>query len=270
MLQFRAYKAFFIMILASLGGLGSFVEEVQGQPRREIVPYPRITLETVDYYTKSPRTTFCIGSNQIDVRLTNHTNESRYINLVNRDTRGVTKTLYAGRLNPGTHYLSNLMDSTFDIQGPPGVESIRLEVDRDYESGYSRWINFNIRYCGDPGEPGGGLWITASVNPWSIPQGESGVITIKTNASSRGSIRYYFEIYNSWGHLWKQVEARKRAPATYDLKLVVDYNTPPGTLTYSVKLWSETGYGQRRLEASKTFSFRVVSDYYLSRKSRNY
>lgn len=270
MLQSRMHKAFLITILLSLWSLGSSTGEAQGQQRREIVPYPRITVETVDYYTKSPRTSFCIGTSQIDIRLTNYTNESRYISLINRDTRGVSRTLYRGYLNPGTYYLSDLIDATFDIQGPPGEESIRLDVDRKYESEYSRWINFRVRYCDSQDDPGGRFWVKVSVNPWSIPQGGSGIVTVKTNASSKDSTRYYLEIYNSWNHLWRRIEAWKRPPGTYDLELAVSRSTPPGTLTYTVKLWSETRYGQRRLEASKTFTFRVVSDYYLSERFRTY
>jgi len=253
-----------------LGSLGSFMGEARGQERWRIIPYPRITVETVDYYTKAPRTSFCLGRNQIDIRLSNNSYESYYVHLINRDTREVTRTLYRGWLGPGTHYLSDLTGSTFDIQGPPGVESIRLDLDRDSGLEDGRWVRFTTRYCDRPEDPGH-LWITASISPRVIPQGGSGLITIRTNASSRSSVRYYLEIYNSWGNLWRRVEAWKRAPGTYDLELVVGRETPPGALTYTVELWSETpGYRHRRLEARSSFTFRVASDYYLSERFWNY
>jgi hypothetical protein len=273
MLPSRGYKMFLILILllSGIGNLTNFSGETWGAEYRKLVPQPRvrISIETVDYYTKYPKTSFCIGRDRIDIRLTNRGDYSQYIYLMNRDTRGVTRTLYSGRLNPGTYYLSDLMDVMFEVEGPPGTESLWVNVDGDSSYGYAHRVRFRVLDCDDRPYPDD-LWISAYVTPWSIPQGGSGVITIRTNASSRPSVRYYFEIYNSWGHLWRRVEAWKRSPGVYELDLVVDRETPPGVLTYTVKLWSETRYGYRRLEATNQFTFRVVDDYYLSRGPWDY
>jgi hypothetical protein len=264
MFRSRLYPFFLIITFLSVLNFEGFTKEAQGASRR-IIYDPRITLTTVDYHTKAPRSTFCIGRNQIDIRLTNYGDYSRHVNLINRDTRGITRTLYNGRLGPGTHYLSDLLDATFDVQGPAGTEYVWIDTDGDYDPDYDSRARFRVIYCEDPEDPRD-FWITASVNPRSIPQGGRGIITVKTNASSQYSRRYYFEIYNSWGHRIHKVDAWKRSPGTYDLDLFVDHDTAPGILTYTAKLWSKDRYGRQRLVASRRFTFRVVSDYYLSER----
>lgn len=235
------------------------------QDTRSIVPYPRdMTVETVDPETKMPRSSFCIGLNTLDVKLTNNSGYRRYAYLVNRDTNGIERTLYNGWLETGQHYLSTLIQAQLQVTGPAGTEALRVDV-----SDYGRvttgvWMTFYVQDCGGyppPGPPGGGYgYIWARIYPYAIAQGQKGTITLQTNVTPQANATYYFEILNSYGQLWKRIPLSKRPSEAYQVTLTVGKTTKPALLTYTVNLWFESGMGgERQKVATTNFSFRVVT-----------
>lgn len=232
------------------------------QEMRSIIAYPRdITVETVDPETKMPRSSFCIGLNTLDVKLTNNSGYRRYAYLVNRDTTGTERTLYSGWLETGQHYLSTLIQSHLQVTGPAGTEALRVDV-----SDYGRvttgvWMTFYVQDCGGYPQPGGGSgYIWARIYPYAIAQGQKGTITLQTSVSPQANATVYFEILNSYGQLWKRIPVSKQPYEAYQVSLSVGQTTKPAVLTYTVNLWFESGSGGNRQKiATTSFSFRVVT-----------
>ncbi len=239
------------------------VNLVFAQDVRSIVPYPRdIRIETVDPVTKMPKNSFCIGINAIDAKLTNNSEYRRYVYVINRDTRGMERTLYNGWLEPGTHYLSSLIGMQLELVGPPGTEMLRVDTGDYGKIMAGNWVTFYVQDCGGypPGGGYGEAFLWAQIYPYAIPQGGKGTITLQTNVESRPNMTYYFEILNSWGQLWKRLPVSRRPYEHYQVTLPVGKTTKPGMLTYTVKLWLESGFvGERRNVATTHFSFRVVT-----------
>jgi hypothetical protein len=233
------------------------------QGERSIVPYPRdILVEPIDPVTRMPKTSFCIGVNTIDVKLTNNSGYRKYVSVLNRDTSGIERTLYSGWLEPGTQYLSTLMRTQLELTGPAGTEMVRVDVNEYGQSVPGRWVTFYVQDCGGsyPPGPGGYAQLWAWIYPYAIEQGKKGTITLQTNVGSQSTVTYYFEILNSWGQLWKRLPVSKSPYEQYQIKLAVGTTTKPGMLTYTVNLWQESGFaGERRKVATTYFSFRVVT-----------
>jgi hypothetical protein len=210
-----------------------------------------------------PKNSFCIGINAIDVKLTNNSGYRRYVYVINRDTRGTEQRLYNGWLEPGAHYLSSLMGTQLELIGPAGTEMLRVDISDYRTSSSGNWATFYVQDCGGGYPPGGGygealLW--ARMYPYALPQGGKGTIILQTNVESRPNMTYYFEILNSWGELFKQFPATKRPYDQYQLTLHVGEKTKPGMLTYTAKLWLESGFvGERRNVATTQFSFQIVT-----------
>jgi len=235
---------------------------VLAQETRSIVPYPRdITVEAVDPETKMPRSSFCIGLNTLDVKLTNNTGYRRYVYLVNRDTTGTERTLYSGWLETGQHYLSTLIQSQLKVTGPAGTEALRVDVGDYGQVTTGVWMTFYVQDCGGYPPPGGGYgYIWARIYPYAIAQGQKGTITLQTSIGQQGNATYYFEILNSYGQLWKRIPLSKQPYESYQVTLTVGKTTKPALLTYTVNLWVEAGFGgERQKVATTNFSFRVVT-----------
>jgi hypothetical protein len=236
---------------------------VFAQDSRTIVPSPRgLTVETVDPASKMPKNTFCIGVNAIDVKLTNNSGARRYVSVVNRDTSGAERVLFTGWLESGTAYLSSLIRMPLEVTGPAGTEMIRVDASDGGQMLPGRWVSFYVQDCGGQFPPGGGYgqaFVWAQIAPSVIPQGSKGMITLQTNVSSQANQMFYFEIQNSWGQLWKRLPVSKRPHQPYQIVLPVGRTTKPGMLTYTVRLFLESGYAGQRREVGRTqFSFRVV------------
>jgi hypothetical protein len=233
------------------------------QGERSIVPSGRdILIQTVDPMTKMPKSSFCIGANAIDVKLTNNSGYRRYVYVIDRDTRGLERTLYTGWLEPGMYYLSALMRTQLEVTGPAGTESLRVDVGDAGQNMSGRWVTFYVQDCGSypPGGNYGDAYVGAQIYPYAIPRGGKGTITLQTNVESQANMIYYFEILNSWGQLWKRLPVSRQPYEQYQLTLKVGKTTKLGMLTYTVKLWQESGYaGGRRNIATTQFSFRVVA-----------
>ncbi len=244
------------------------VHQAAAQSVRSIVPYDRdVTIETVDPRTQTPRNAFCIGMNTIDVKLTNNSDQRKYVAVINRDTEGEERTLYYGWLEPGSHSLSELMRMQFNLPGPAGMETLRVMVNEYGQMIPGNAVSFYVRECGGgyyPPYGGGGGYgyytrIQAHVYPFAIEQGKKGTVLLQTNITSQSNAAYYFEILNSWGQLWKRIPVSKPPYQRYRVTLPVGENTKPGRLTYTVKLWYEPGSeGSRRTIATTKFSFRVI------------
>ncbi len=233
------------------------------QDARSIVPYPRdqVLVETVDPESKLSRSSFCIGVNSIDVRLTNNSESRKFVYVVNRDTKGTEQLLYRGLLEPGQHYLSALMQAQLEVTGPAGTESLRVDVQEYGRITTGTWMTFYVQDCGwNPPGGGGQALIWAQIYPFALPQGGKGTITVQTSVGVQGNMTYYFEILNSYDQLWKRVPVSKRPYEPYRITLPVGENTKPQMLTYTVNLWIESGYGgERQKVATNKFSFRVVT-----------
>lgn len=244
------------------------LNDAHAQAPRSIVPYPRdVMVETVDAFTKAPKNAFCIGVNAIDVKLTN-SGYRRYVSVINRDTRGMERTLYVGWIEAGASYLSQLINAQLDVTGPAGTEMLRADTSDGNQNTPGRWVSFYVQNCGGgpyppyppypPPYEQASVW--ASVYPNAIPQGGKGVITLQTTVESGANGTYYFEISNSWNQLWKRFPVSKRPYEQYWVTLPVGKTTKLGALTYSVKVWLESGVvGDRREVAATSFSFYVVA-----------
>jgi hypothetical protein len=242
---------------------------VAAQETRSIVPYPRdVVVEAVDPVSKAVMRSYCIGPNAIDIKLTNNSGYRKYVYVINRDTRGVERTLYRGWLESGTQYLSTLLGTQFELSGPEGTEMVRVDVSEYGRIVTGNQVSFYVRNCGGTGPgpgPGPGPWpghaqVWARVYPYAIEQGKKGTITLQTTVESRQNMVYYFEILNSWGQLWKRIPVSKRPYERYQITLPVGKSTKTGMLTYTVKLWLESGFqGERRNVATTRLSFRVVT-----------
>jgi hypothetical protein len=239
------------------------VNRTAAQESRSIIPYPRgVEIETIDPMTRMPRSTFCIGMNTIDIKLTNNSGYRKYISVINRDTRGVERTLYSGWLESGMHYLSMLMRTQLALTGPAGTEMVRVDANEYGQTAPGNWVSFYVQDCGGwpPGGGYGSVQLRAWVYPYAIQQGQKGTITLQTSAESRPNMTYYIEILNSWGQLWKRIAVTRRPHERYQVTLPVGNTTKPGMLTYTAKLWLESGFsGQRNNVATTQFSFRVVT-----------
>jgi hypothetical protein len=233
------------------------------QDTRSLVPYPRdITVEAVDPETKMPRSSFCIGLNTLDVKLTNNSGYRRSVYLVNRDTRGVERTLYSGWLETGQQYLSTLIQARLEVTGPAGTEALRVDVSEYGRVTPGAWMTFYVQDCGGGYPPPGGgyAYVWARIYPYAIPQGAKGTITLQTSVESRANAMYYFEILNSYGQFWKRFPVSKRPYESYQVVLNVGKTTKPAMLTYTVNLWLESSAGgERQKVATTNFSFRVVT-----------
>jgi hypothetical protein len=237
------------------------------QDTRSIVPYQRnqVLIETVDPESKLPRSSFCIGVNSIDVRLSNNSEDRQFVYVVNRDTNGTEQLLYRGWVEPGQQYLSDLMQAQLEVTGPAGTESLRVDVQEYGGISTGPWMTFYVQECGwyPPGGGGGGYGqalIWAQMYPYALPQGGKGTITVQTSVGAQANMTYYFEILNSYDQLWKRIPVSKRPYERYQLTLPVGEDTKPQMLTYTVNLWLESGYGRERQRvATNKFSFQVVT-----------
>jgi hypothetical protein len=210
------------------------------------------------------RNVFCTGMNSIDVKLTNNSGYRKYVSVINQDTEGKEQPLFYGWLEPGEHYLSELMRMQFSLPGPAGLETVRVVV---YEYGQmipGSAVSFYVQDCGGYPYGGGGYGYYAQVwayaYPYAIEQGKKGTVLLQTNVTSQHNVTYYFEILNSYGQLWKRIPVSKQPYERYQVPLPVGKKTKPGMLTYTVKLWFEPGSkGARRNIATSKFSFRVLA-----------
>jgi len=238
------------------------------QSTRSIVPYPKdqVLIETVDPESKLPRSSFCIGVNSIDVRLSNNSESRQFVYVVNRNTEGTEQLLYRGWLEPGQQYLSALMQAQLEVTGPAGTESLRVDVQDYGQISAGTWMTFYVQECGGwypPGGGGGGGYgqalVWAQMYPSALPQGGKGTITVQASVGAQTNMTYYFEILNSYDQLWKRVPVTKQPYQPYQITLPVGTSTKPQMLTYTVNLWLESGYGgERQKVATNKFSFRIV------------
>jgi hypothetical protein len=216
----------------------------------------------VDAETKMPRSSFCIGVNTIDVRLTNNSEYKQYVYVVNRDTRGTERTLYSGWLEAGQHYLSALIHAQLEVTGPAGMEALRVDIGEYGRITPGTWMTFYVQDCGGYPPPGGGYghaFIWARIYPYAIPQGGKGTITLQTTVGAQANMTYYLEILNSYDQLWKRIPVTKSPYEQYQITLPVGEATPPQMLVYTVNLWFDSGYGEPQKVATTKFSFRVVT-----------
>jgi len=255
----------FALTIAVIGPMAP----AMAQDARSIVPYPRdqVLIETVDPESKLPRSSFCIGVNSIDVRLTNNSENKQFVYVVNRDTKGTEQLLYRGWLEAGQHELSALMQAQLEVTGPAGTESLRVDVQNYGQITTGDWMTFYVQDCGwyPPGGGSGGggygqALIWAQIYPNVLPQGGKGTITVQTSVGAQTNMTYYFEILNSYDQLWKRVPVSKRPYEQYRITLPVGETTKPQMLTYTANLWLESGYGgERQKVATNKFSFRIVT-----------
>jgi hypothetical protein len=264
MAQRMMWSSWLVLVAVIIAVIGP-IAPVQAQEARSIVPYPRdqVLIETVDPESKLPRSSFCIGVNTIDVRLTNNSAQRQFVHVVNRDTRGAEQLLFRGWIAPGQNYLSALMQAQLEVTGPAGMESLRVDVQNSFGQIIpGAWMTFYVQDCGwyPPGGGGHGqALIWAQIAPYALPQGGRGTITVQTSVGAQPNLSYYFEILNSYDKLWRRVPVTKRAYEPYQLTLPVGTTTRPQTLTYTVNLWLESGYGGGRQRVATTkFSFQVV------------
>jgi hypothetical protein len=248
---------FVLTVVVSVAGLNT----ASAQESRSIVPSPRtVAIEPVDPMTKAPKQAFCIGMNAIDMKLTNNTGYRQYVTVVNRDTNGVERSLFNGWLESGTQYLSKLMQRQFELTGPAGTELLRVDINQYGKVTPGQWVSLYVQNCGGPGPiPGGYAQVWASVQPYAIEQGKKGTVILQTSVTSQANMRYYVEILNSWGQLWKRLPINKMPYDYYQIVLPVGTTTKPAVLTYTVKLWLESGYGEPRNVGVTYFSFRVIT-----------
>jgi len=252
------------ILVLTIAVIAAPVNRTFAQEARSIAPHTwnSLTIETVDPVTRMPKSSFCIGINAIDIKLTNNTEYRRYVYVINRDTRGIEQTLYNGWLEPGTHYLSMLMRIQLELVGPPGTEMLRVDSSDYGKIRPGSWVTFYVQDCGayPPGGGYGEAFLWAQIYPYAISQGGKGTITLRTNVQSRSNMTYYFEILNSWDQLWKRLPVSKQPHEFYQVTLPVGQKTKPGMLTYTVNLWLESGFaGERRNVATTRFSFQVVT-----------
>ncbi len=255
-------KSMLYLMIVAIAVTVFSVYDVAAQDTRKIVPFPReVWVETVDAMTKMPKSTFCIGVNTVDLKLTNNSQSGLMVSVVNRDTMGRERTLYNGWLNPGNSYLSKLLGMSLQLTGPAGTEMVRADISEYGQTMSGRWVSFNVQNCGtpDPGTdptPGyGQVW--AQVYPSVIEQGQKGMIVLQTSAGYQPNMPSYIEILNSWGQLWKRIPVTKQSYQRYEVALPVGTKTKPGMLTYTVNVWSE-GWRQRQQVASTCVSFYVA------------
>ncbi len=232
------------------------------QTTRNIVPSPRVTIEAVDPATGMAKSSFCTGPNTIDVKISNNSGYGQFVSILNRDTRGIERTLFNGQLPSGTSYLSRLLGTQLALTGPAGTEILRVAVNG--ASGASSQVSYYVQECGGSvpggGWPGGYAQVWAQVAPYAIEQGRKGRIYLQTSAGAQPNAIYYFEILNSWGQLWKRIPITKRPHERYQVTLPVGAKTKTGRLTYTVNILMEPVLGgQSQKIGSTRFSFMVVT-----------
>jgi len=232
------------------------------QDSRAIVPSPResVTMEAIDPTTGMPKNTFCTGANAIDVRLTNNSGYGQFVSVLNRDTRGVQRTLFSGQLQTGVSYLSRLLGMQLALNGPAGTEAIWMTTNMG--QGAESMVSYYVQECGgtyppNPWQQYAQVW--AQVSPNMIEQGKKGTITVQTSVGAQMGAVYYLEILNSWGQLWKRIPVTKAPYDYYQVTLPVGTKTKPDFLTYTVHVAMESGMGGQSQRIGTTqFSFQVV------------
>jgi hypothetical protein len=250
------------------------LEQINAQGARSIVPVPRITIETIDPATGMAKSTYCIGVNTIDIKLTNSSGYGQYVSVINHDTRGAERTLFSGHVPTGVSYLSRLLGSQLALTGPVGTETLRIVSNASAGTSSQgqatgSWVSYYVQECGAPAPspmpmpgpaPGPGYYaqIWAQAYPYAVEQGKKSTITLQTSVGSQPNTTYYFEILNSWGQLWKRIPVVKHPYDRYQVTLPVGKATKPGVLTYTVNLLVEFA-GQHEKIASTQFSFQVVT-----------
>ncbi|PIE35043.1 hypothetical protein CSA56_05815 [candidate division KSB3 bacterium] len=236
------------------------------QSTRSIVPSPRITIETIDPATGMAKRSFCTGTNAIDVKISNGSGYGQYVSIINRDTRGVERTLFSGQLQTGTSYLSRLLGTQLALTGPAGIETLQVAINGSTDT--SSQISYYVQECGSSNP--GGSWpdygypgyaqVWAQVVPYAIEQGKKGMIYLQASVGAQSYATYYFEILNSWGQLWKRIPITKQPYERYLVTLPVGTKTKPGRLTYTVNILMEPVFGgQSQKIGSSRFSFMVVT-----------
>ncbi|GAK54414.1 hypothetical protein U14_05699 [Candidatus Moduliflexus flocculans] len=233
------------------------------QDSRAIVPSPRgsVTLEAIDPATGMAKNAFCTGANAIDVRVTNNSGYAQFVSVLNRDTKGVQRTLFNGQLQTGVSYLSRLLGMQLMLSGPAGTEVIWLTTNMG--QGSDNMVSYYVQDCGGttfPPNPWPGYaQVWAQVSPNMIEQGRKGTITVQTSVGAQMGAVYYLEILNSWGQLWKRIPVTKAPYDYYQVTLPVGTKTKPGMLTYTVHVAMESGFGGQAQRIGTTqFAFQVV------------
>ena len=245
------------MLALMLAGFPGFVEQSFAQQEGyRIIPSPRLTVEAVDPSTGAAKNSFCIGSGSIDVKLSNNSGTGQFVTLVNRDTRGIERRLYAGQLPNGVSYLSRLLGTQLSLTGPAGTETLRLETNDSQWQGAGNQVSYSVRNCGGQGSwiPAPQAQVTAHVQPYAIEQGKKGTIYLQASVGYQQNGTYYFEILNSWGQLWKRIPVTKQPFATYQVSLPVGTKTKPGMLTYTVNVLA----GNEQKIGTTRVSFNVI------------
>jgi hypothetical protein len=250
--------------LLILAGMVMPAHQAVAQGVRGIMPYDReIQIEAVDPMTRMARNAFCTGFNTIDVKLTNSSQQRKYVTIINYDTEQKEQPLYYGWLEPGEQYLSEVMRLRFNLTGPAGIETLRVVVNEYGQMIPGSAASYYVQDCaGFPGGGGSGYYaqVWASVSPSAIEQEKKGTVLLQTNVKSSSYATYYFEILNSYDQLWKRIPVGSRPYERSQVTLPVGKKTKPGVLTYTVKLWYEPGTkGARRVLATTRFSFRVMN-----------
>ena len=259
----RMMRVCSVMLLAALSLMP--MNPAAAQDSRAIVQAPResVTAETIEPSTGMPKNSFCTGVNAIDVRLTNNTGYGQFVSVVNRDTRGVQRTLFNGQLQTGVSYLSRLLGMQLALNGPAGTESIWLTTNMG--QGAENMVSYYVQDCGGTTYPQQNPWqqqyaqVWAQVSPNMIEQGRKGTITVQTSVGSEMGAVYYLEILNSWGQLWKRLPVTKAPYDYYQVTLPVGTKTKPGFLTYTVHVTVESGFGGQSQRIGTTqFTFQIV------------
>lgn len=262
MLKKRMFTVVVCMLALMLAGLLGPVERSFAQTDYRIIPSPRLTLEVIDPSTGMAKDSFCIGAGSIDVKLSNNSGYAQYVTVVNRDTRGVERRLYAGQVQNGVSYLSRLLGTQLSLTGPAGTETLRLEGNDSQWQGAANQVSYYVRNCGGQGTqpPGQGYaQVMAQVRPYAIEQGKKATIILQASVGYQQNGAYYFEILNSWGQLWKRIPVTKQPFAPYQVTLPVGTKTKPGMLTYTVNLLSDSSYGGEQKIGTARVSFRVIT-----------
>jgi hypothetical protein len=209
------------------------------------------------------KSSFCTGPNTIDVKISNGSGYGQFVSIINRDTRGVERTLFSGQLPTGTSYLSRLLGTQLALTGPAGTETLRVVTNGS--SSTSDQVSYYVQECGGSGSGGG--WpgygyaqVWAQVAPYAIEQGKKGMIYLQASVGAQSHVTYYFEILNSWGQLWKRIPITKQPHERYQVTLPVGAKTKTGRLTYTVNILMEPAFGgQSQKIGSSRFSFMVVT-----------
>ncbi len=258
MLKKRVFTVVVCMLVLMLTGLLGPVERSFAQTDYRIIPSPRLAIEAIDPSTGMAKDSFCIGAGSIDVKLSNNSGYGQYVTVVNRDTRGIERRLFAGQLPNGVSFLSRLLGTQLSLTGPAGTETLRLEGNNSQWQGAANQVSYYVRSCGGQGggrPPGQGYaQVMAQVQPYTIEQGKKGTISLQASVGYRQNGAYYFEILNSWGQLWRRIPVTKQPFAPYQVTLSVGTNTKPGMLTYTVNLLAG---GSQKIGTTRV-SFRVI------------